>query len=133
MNEPGTIERFLAASRFAVLGASKDRWKYGNKILRCYLQHGRDAIPVNPKESEVEGVKAYPDVGSIPGEIDAASLITPPAVTESLIPQLVKKGVKRVWMQPGAESDDAIAAAEAAGMEVIAGGPCLLVVLGYHE
>ena len=133
MNEPGAIERFLSAKRFAVLGASADREKYGNKVFRCYLQHGRDAIPVNPRLAEVEGVTAYPEVSAIPGAIEAVSIITPPAVTEATIPALAKKGVKRLWMQPGAESDRAIHAAEAAGMEVIAGGPCLLVVLGYRE
>jgi predicted CoA-binding protein len=133
MNEPGAIDRFLASTRFAVLGASTDREKYGNKVLRCYLQHGREVIPVNPKEPSVEGVAAVKDIASVPGIVEAVSIITPPSVTEAAIPQLAKKGVKRLWMQPGAESATAIRDAEAAGMEVIAGGPCLLVVMGYHE
>lgn len=134
MSDSNQVERFLNQSKtFAVLGASKDRSKYGNKVLRCYQQNQRRAIPIHPSESEIEGEKAYPSVSAFPDAIDAASIITPPPVTERLIPELAAKGVKRVWMQPGAESARAIDLAKRAGMEVIAGGPCLLVALGYFE
>ncbi len=127
------IRQFLDGSPFAVAGASSDRTKYGNKVLRCYLQHGRRAIPVHPSETEVEGVAAYPSLSTIPEPVHALSIITPPPVTERVVEQASEKGVRHVWMQPGAESAKAIARAEELGLSVIAGGPCLLVVLGYRE
>jgi len=70
---------------------------------------------------------------ALPKQVIGISVITPPKITESVVQEAIRAGVKHIWMQPGAESPAAIAAAEAAGLEVIAGGPCLLVVLGYHE
>ena len=128
-----TIDSFLAAEAFAVVGASTDRSKYGNKVLRCYQQHGRTVYPINPKAPEVEGLKAYASLSALPVKVRAISVITPPAATEQVVREAAAAGVTHIWMQPGAESDEAIQAAEDAGMSVIADGPCLLVVLGYHE
>ncbi len=127
------IDAFLASSAFAVVGASTDRSKYGNKVLRCYQQHGRKVYPVNPKAPSVEGLPAYPSLSALPERVPAISVITPPAATEQVVRDAHAAGVKHVWMQPGAESDDAIRTAEALGMNVIAGGPCLLVAMGYSE
>lgn len=130
---PDPIQRFLAQSRFAVVGASSDRSKYGNKVLRCYLQHKRDAVPVHPKETVVEGVPAFPSLTAIAGGVGAVSIITPPAVTEKVVEEAAKLGIRHLWMQPGAESAAAIARATELGINVIAGGPCVLVVLGFRE
>ena len=127
------IQAFLAAGPFAVVGASTDRSKYGNKVLRCYQQHGKEVFPINPKAPEVEGLTAYPSLAAVPARVGAISVITPPAATEQVVRDAAAAGVKHVWMQPGAESDAAIQAAQDLGLSVIAGGPCLLVVLGYHE
>jgi len=128
-----TIDSFLAAEAFAVVGASVDRSKYGNKVLRCYQQHGREVYPINARADEVEGLKAYPSLASLPVKVKAISVITPPAITEQVVRDAAAAGVTHIWMQPGAESDAAIRDAEALGLSVIAEGPCLLVVLGYHE
>jgi predicted CoA-binding protein len=128
------IEAFLAAGPWAVVGASTDRAKYGNKVLRAYLQDGRAPLyAVNPREKEVEGVDAYPSLTTLPEPARAVSIITPPEVTEDVVHDAVAAGALHLWMQPGAESDAAVTAAEVAGLSVIAGGPCLLVVLGYRE
>ena len=133
MDTQKAIEEFLAGSVFAVVGASTNREKYGNKVLRCYQQNGRNVHPVNPKADEVEGLKAYPDLASIPDQLHGISVITPPAITEKVVEEAAKVGVKHVWMQPGAESDAAIARCREHGMGVIADGSCALVVMGYHE
>ena len=127
------IQSFLASGPFAVVGASTDRSKYGNKVLRCYQQHGREVYPINARATEVEGQKAYPTLASLPVKVPAISIITPPAITEQVVRDAAAAGVQHVWMQPGAESDLAIRTAESLGMSVIAEGPCLLVVLGYRE
>jgi predicted CoA-binding protein len=132
-SEAERIEAFLASDSFAVVGASTARSKYGNKVLRCYKQHGRKVHPVNPRAPEVEGLRAYPSLAALPEPVPAISVITPPAVTEQVVREAHAAGVRHVWMQPGAESDEAIRTAESLGMNLIAGGPCLLVVMGYQE
>jgi len=130
------IERFLAAGPFGVAGASTSRHKYGNKVLRCYAQAGREAWPVNPRADEIEGRTCYADLAALlaaHADVGAVSIITPPAITEQIVDQAVQLGIGHLWMQPGAESAAAVARAEAAGLNVISGGPCLLVVLGYRE
>lgn len=134
MNDVGErIERFLQSPAYGVVGASSRRHKYGNKVLRCYQQNGRRVIPVNPHETVIEGAPCVTSVLELPDDVASLSIITPPAVTEQVIEDAVRKGIKNVWMQPGAESPRAIAACEAAGINVIADGSCVLVVLGYRE
>ena len=128
------IRSFLEAGPWAVVGASRDRSKYGNKVLRCYQQNARAPVyPIHPRETEVEGLPAYRDLASTPVLPRAASIITPPPATESVVEDAIRLGIRHLWMQPGAESPRAIERAESAGISVIAGGPCVLVVLGYRE
>ena len=127
------IAAFLEHGPHAVVGASRDRDKYGNKVLRAYLQRQRAAYPVNPKVPEIEGLTAYPDLASSPEPVHGVSIVTPPAVTEHVVQQAAALGIRHIWIQPGGESPQAIQLAERLGLNLIAGGPCLLVVLGYRE
>ena len=127
------IERFLQSRAYGVVGASPRRHKYGNKVLRCYQQNGRRAIPVNPHETEVEGAACVASVLDLPDDVKSISVITPPAVTERVVQDAIRKGIENVWMQPGAESEASVVACREAGINVIADGSCVLVVLGYRE
>jgi predicted CoA-binding protein len=127
------IAAFLSSPAFGVAGASKKPEKYGNKVLRCYQMSGRKAVPINPVESVIEGVACVRSVSELPPEVASLSVITPPQVTDKVVEQAIAKGIRHIWMQPGAESANAITAAEAAGINVIADGSCVLVVLGYRE
>ena len=128
------IDRFLAADAFGVVGASSKTYKYGNKVLRCYLQNDRRAIPVNPVEKEIEGIPCVSDVSQLPAEAQSISVITPPQVTEKVVDTAIAGGkIRHIWMQPGAESPAAVERAEKAGLNVIADGSCVLVVLGYRD
>ena len=131
--EPDPTEAFLDGATFAVAGASTNRRKYGNKVLRCYMQNGRHVVPINPRAVEVEGLAAYPSVAELPEPVHGLSFITPPEVTVQIVKDALAAGIRYLWMQPGAEHPDAIAEAESAGATVIHSGPCLLVVLGYRE
>jgi predicted CoA-binding protein len=133
MSTQSKIQTFLAGKRFAVVGASADRGKYGNKVLRCYMQNNIEAVPINPTATNVEGLTAYADLAAAPGTFDGVSIITPPPITERVVDDALRLGIKNIWIQPGAESDSAIAAAEAVGANVIAHGPCVLVSLRYHD
>ncbi len=127
------IQQFLAAEAFGVVGASVNREKYGNKVLRCYLQNGKKTVPVNPNEAEIEGIPCAATISDLPPDVLSISMITPPAVTTKLVPLAIAKGIKNIWMQPGAEHPEAVALCIEKGINVIADGSCLLVVLGYHE
>jgi len=127
------IETFLKSEAFGVVGASEDRSKYGNKVLRCYLQNKKNAIPVNPKVPVVEGITTVATVADLPDNVKSISVITPPAVTEKVVEAALARGITSIWMQPGAESAAAIERCKAAGINVIADHSCVLVVLGYHE
>lgn len=133
MSVRNQIETFLTAKAFGVVGASSRREKYGNKVLRCYQQNGRRAIPVNPTEAEIEGISCVKSVTDLPEEVTSISIITPPAVTEKIVDQALARGIRNLWMQPGAESPAAVERARKAGANVIADGSCVLVVMGYHE
>lgn len=127
------IKQFLASPAFGVAGASTNRDKYGNKVLRCYLQNGKTAIPVNPNEATIEGIPCAATITDLPPDVMSLSMITPPAVTAKLVPLAIEKGIKNIWMQPGAEHPDAVALCQEKGINVIADGSCVLVILGYHE
>ena len=127
------IKSFMAGGPYAVVGASSDRDKYGNKVLRAYQQRGMEVYPINPRATEIEGLKAYATLSDVPVKLRAISVITPPAITEHVVEAAAAAGVRMIWMQPGAESNEAIRKAEALGMEVIAGGPCFLVLAHYRE
>ena len=126
------IDEFLSAPSFAVAGASDDVNKYGYKVYSCYLQNGRKAYPINPRVEKILGNPSFKTIDSLPEKVESISIITPPQVTEKVVEEAIAAGVKNVWMQPGAESQSAIEKAEQAGLNVIAGGPCVLVVMGYH-
>jgi predicted CoA-binding protein len=127
------IDTFLDAEAFGVVGASSKPYKYGNKVLRCYQQNQRTVIPVNPVTKRIEGLACVASVSDLPDHVDSISIITPPQVTEKVVEEAIAKGIKNIWMQPGAESVQAVTACEEARVNLIADGSCALVVMGYHE
>jgi predicted CoA-binding protein len=133
MDTDARIADFLRGKTFAVVGASNDRAKFGNKVLRCYQQHGLDVVAIHPTEKVVEGAPCVRDLKSLPKPVHGASIITPPPVTERVVEDAHAAGITRLWMQPGAESTRAIERCKELGIDVIAGGPCLLVVLGFSD
>jgi len=132
MNVPELIDIFFDVQAYGVVGASTNREKYGNKVLRCYLQNGYRAIPVNPKEKEIEGIPCVATVQDLPDDVKSISVITPPAVTEQVVEAAARKGIENIWMQPGAQSPRAVELCHQHNINVIADGSCILVVLGYH-
>ena len=103
---------------FAVVGASRNPEKYGHKVFKDLLEASYEVYPVNPKAEEILGRKCYPDLKSLPKKPDVVVFVVPPEVTRALTGQCIELGVKFVWMQPGAESREAIRELEEAGVEV---------------
>lgn len=129
------LDVFFNPRAVAVIGASRTPGKLGYGVLHNIIHHNYAGAvyPINPKADEVEGLKAYPDLGSLPEKVGAISVITPPPVTEKVVEAAARSGVRYVWMQPGAESPTAVERARELGLEVIADGSCFLVVSGYSE
>jgi uncharacterized protein len=112
----------------AVIGASSDRSKFGNRALRAFQQQGYTVVPINPNELEVEGLKTYASVLDVPGTIDMASFYVPPEIGEQVIAEVARKGIGEVWLNPGAESDELIARAQALQIQPIIA--CSIVAIG---
>jgi predicted CoA-binding protein len=112
----------------AVIGASRNRQKFGNRAVRAFTRQGYTVVPIHPHEREVEGLKAYRTVLDVPGPIDMASFYVPPAIGEQVIEEVARKGIPEVWLNPGAESDALIARARALSVRPIVA--CSIVAIG---
>jgi predicted CoA-binding protein len=112
----------------AVIGASNNRAKYGNKAVRAYLRRGWTVYPVNPNETTVEGVPAVASVDAIPVPLDRAALYVPAAIGVTLLEAIARKHVSELFVNPGAESDDLLAEAERLGLPVVQA--CAIVDIG---
>jgi predicted CoA-binding protein len=116
------------AKSVAVVGASSDRRKFGNRALRAFQAQGYRVIPINLHEREVEGVTAYRSVLDVPGPVDMVTVYVPPEVGIGLLSEFAQKQVDEVWINPGAESDALIDEARRLGLKVIVA--CSIVALG---
>lgn len=125
------IEEFLRGEPHAVVGASANRAKVGNKVFRAYQQAGRPVFAVHPRAEQIEGQTAYPDLASLPQTVYGISIITPPAITERIVEEAGQLGIVHLWMQPGAQSERGVAIAQRFGMNFIAGDACLLLARGF--
>ena len=114
----------------AVIGASNDRQKFGNKAVRAFVHQGYTVVPINPHEHEVEGLTAYRSVLDYPGPIDMASFYVPPDVGEQVIEEVARKQIPEVWLNPGAESDELVARARSLSIKPIVA--CSIVAVGQN-
>ena len=102
------INDFISQKTFALVGVSRSGNKYGNIVFRNLKAKGYKLYPVHPEAGTLEGVTAYKDFASLPEKVDGVILVVPPEQTEKVVQDAAAAGVKRVWMQPGAESRAAI-------------------------
>src|SRR3954469_20393506 len=112
----------------AIIGASNDPRKFGNKAVRAFLQQGYTVYPINPNESEVEGLEAYKSIRDVPVRPQMISVYVPPQVLLKLLPDIAETGCEELWLNPGTESDDVLAEAERLGLNVIQA--CSIVAIG---
>ena len=112
----------------AVIGASSDPRKFGNRAVRAFRRQGYTVIPINPNEKEVEGLTTYASVLDVPGAIDMATVYVPPEIGELVIEEIARKNIPEVWLNPGAESDALIAHARALNIQPIVA--CSIVGIG---
>ena len=120
---------FMNSPTVAIIGASADRRKYGNKSVRAHVQQGYDVYPVNPKGGQIEGLEVYRSLSEVPVEqLDRVSLYVPPETGLQLLDEIAAKGCRELWLNPGSESEELIERARQRGLEPIVA--CSIVDLG---
>src|ERR1700752_1814565 len=112
----------------AIVGASHDRRKYGNKALRAFAARGYTVFPINPHEREIEGHRAYASVLDVPGTIDLATVYVRPEVGVRVMEELTAKKVPEVWLNPGADEPEVVARAHELGLRTIQA--CSIIAIG---
>lgn len=113
----------------AILGASRNRSKYGNRAVRAYLKQGYTVYPVHPSATSIEGQPAYRSVADIPeAELDRISIYLPPAIGAAVLDEVARKPAKEVWLNPGADGPDVVRKARALGLNIVTG--CSIVDIG---
>ncbi|MBN1693288.1 MAG: CoA-binding protein [Dehalococcoidales bacterium] len=113
------IKEFMAQKKFAVIGATDNPEKYGNQIIKNLKKRGYKIYPVNPRLKEVEGLPCYASLAEIPVKADVVDFVVPPGVTEEILKQCKELGFKRIWLQPGSESEAAISYCNENNMKVV--------------
>ena len=112
----------------AILGASSDRRKFGNKAVRAFLQQGYEVFPVNQKEETIEGLQVFKSIADVPVRPQMVSVYLPPPALVKVLPEIARKGCDELWLNPGTESPEVVAEAERLGLNVIQA--CSIVAVG---
>jgi predicted CoA-binding protein len=112
----------------AIIGASSDRAKFGNKAVRAYMGQGYTVFPVNPKETQIEGLPAYKKIAEVPERPQRVTVYLRPAVLKGILAEIASKGCDELWLNPGTESDEVLSEAKRLGLKVIQG--CSIVGIG---
>ena len=120
--------RYLRMESVAIIGASNDRNKYGNKAVRAFAKQGFKVYPVNPNETQVEGLPAFASVRDLPERPNRVSVYVPPHVLLKLLPEIADRGCDELWLNPGTESDAVLAKAEELGLQVVQA--CSILAIG---
>ena len=118
----------MSKQTIAIIGASTDRAKFGNKAVRAFVQQGYEVFPVNPKEETVEGLVAFKSIREVPVRLQMISVYLPPPVLLKVLPDIAVRGCDELWLNPGTESDEVIAEAERLGLNVVQA--CSIVAVG---
>jgi uncharacterized protein len=126
MTQRATIEDFLAQPTLALVGLSRDGQAFSRRAYTNLKEKGYRVYPVNPNAEMIEGDRCYPSVAALPEEVGGALFFTPPAETEQAVRAAAAAGVKRIWLQPGAESTTALLACTENNLSVVS-GECILM------
>src|SRR5262245_42081760 len=119
----------MTCSTIAIVGASADRRKFGNRAVRAYARQGWEVFPVNPHEERIEGLRVFRSIADIPvSQLDCVSLYLQPEIGLQVLEEIARRPPRELWLNPGAESPELIARAEALGLNVVAA--CSIVAIG---
>ena len=114
-----TIDKFVGFKRIAVVGVSRSNYKYGSIVYRNMQQQGYQMVPVNPNLEIFDGQTCYPNLSALPEPVDGVVIVIPPSRVPAILHEAASLGIRHVWLQPGAESDEALELADELGLELI--------------
>lgn len=130
------IEDFLSTKKMAIAGVSRDPKKFGGAVFKHLTDHGYTVFPVNPNAELIGESKCYPDVASLPDEVDRLYIVTPKRETRSLLEEAIKKGIKKIWIQQMSHTEEALNLARENNLDMIT-RECILMfaepVTGPHK
>ena len=136
MTSQQAVDEFLAQRNLAIVGVSRGGKKFGNTIYKELRAKGYHVIPINPHTATIEDDLCYPSVAAVPESVDGVVIVVPPEETDKIVREADAVGIRRIWMQQGAESETAIQFCEEREMTVIH-GECILMfaepVAWYHK
>lgn len=112
----------------AVIGASNNHRKFGNKAVRAYLAHGHSVFPVNLRETVIEGLPVFRSIADIPVDLDATLVYLPPEITIQVLPAIARKGPGQLFLNPGSEDDAVVARAGELGLSPLLA--CSIIAIG---
>ncbi len=133
MSNRALIEQILEQKRFAVTGVSRNPEKYGHIVYKALKAAGYTVYAVNPNNDTIDGDPCYPSIDNVPGIIDVLVTVTPPEITEMTVQIAGRLQIAYVWMQPGSESTIAFNLARSNSMQVVSGGPCIMVAVSLRQ
>jgi predicted CoA-binding protein len=129
MTSKTLVDDFISQRTLAIVGMSRNPQKFGNAVFRELTQKGYKLFPVHPEAKELEGTVTYPSLSALPEPVGGVIIVVPPAQTEQVVKDAAAAGIKRVWMQQGAESPAAIQFCQENGIQEVH-GECILMFAG---
>lgn len=127
------IEQVLEQKSFAVTGVSRNPEKYGYVVYQKLKAAGYTVYAINPNTDSVDGDACYPTLDNVPGPIDCVVTVTPPEITEKTVRDAGHLKIPFLWMQPGSESTPAFNLARSFSIQVVSGGPCIMVAAAQRQ
>jgi predicted CoA-binding protein len=126
------IEEFIASEPIAMVGVSRDPKKFGFAAFRELKEKGMNIIPVNPHAEEIHGSKAYHDLKSLPSGVKSVIIMTPKAVTATVVKEAKEAGIRQIWIQQNADTKEAVAELQGTDINYIT-GQCILMYYKPHS
>ena len=127
------VENFVGQHKLAMVGVSRDTKKFGNAAYKALKEKGYQVYPINRNVETIEGDRCYPGLGALPETVDGVVIVVPPAETEKVVREADAAGIKNVWMQQGAESDEAVQYCQAHGEGIMMFAPPVTSVHRWHR
>jgi uncharacterized protein len=126
MTSKKLVEEFLMQKKFAVVGVSRKKTKFGNAIYKELKQKGYTVFPINPNIQTFEGETCFPDLLSLPEKVDAIIINVPPVQTEKVVREAKEAGINKIWLQQGSQSEEAIKYCEENNIDCVS-NECILM------
>lgn len=135
MKTSESIDLFLQQPQIAVVGVSRNKNKFGNAVYKTLKKKGLTVVPVNPHLTHFEGDKCYSSIETLPPDVKALFINTPPESTIKIVESACKKGIQHLWLQQGSSNAEVIKYLEGKGINYVS-DRCIMMFAkpsGFHS